>query len=104
MAGLTSGQGVEGRTLRVHVTFFAPFRYQLGVSDYAFEFTHAITVAELLSSIRERWPRFVAWNSRISPNGEVQGLSIIVNGQATKPESVLEDGDEVGILGPISGG
>lgn len=97
---------MTGGHVTVQVRFFAPFRYQLGVTDSAFEFSQqdGVTVRTLLLAIGDRWPRVALWGADAPESGEVRGASVVVNGRASTLESALSDGDEVSILGPISGG
>lgn len=105
MAGVKSGRSADAPAVRVHVTFFAPFRYQLGVHECGFEFPqHSVTVGELLVALRARWPRFSLPDEGTCGDESLRGLSVIVNGHAKNVGFGLQDGDEVSILGPISGG
>jgi molybdopterin converting factor small subunit len=105
VAGVKADRSADAPVVRVQVTFFAPFRYQLGLNECGLEFPQtAVSVGELLVALRERWPRLRLPDQGTSGDQCLRGLSVVVNGQARNAGFSLENGDEVSILGPISGG
>ena len=105
MARVKADRNADAPATRVQVTFFAPFRYQLGLNECGLEFSQtAVSVGELLVALRDRWPRLRLPDEGASGDECLRGLSVVVNGQARNAGFSLKDGDEVSILGPISGG
>jgi molybdopterin converting factor subunit 1 len=77
------------------VKLFASLREAVGRSELDWELEEGATVAKLRSSLRGRLPEV----------GEEIGRAwIAVNQQYAGPESQLEDGDEVALFPPVSGG
>jgi molybdopterin converting factor small subunit len=91
--------------MRVSVTFFAPFRYQIGVShcDLCFG-EESLTVHEFLGQVRRRWPKLSHGLGGGRAEDQLRGLTLIVNGEVKDAAFALRDGDRVNILGPLSGG
>ena len=79
--------------MRVHVKFFAIFRERVGVREEWIEIADG-TTAEAL------WKQYTARSSRL----DSVRAAYAVNQKLAKPDQVLQDGDEVGFLPPVSGG
>lgn len=79
--------------MRVHVKFFAIFRERVGVKEESIEIAKG-TTAEAL------WKQYATR----SPQLELVRAAYAVNQKLAKPDQVLQDGDEVGFLPPVSGG
>jgi len=79
--------------MRVHVKFFAIFREMVGVKTEWTEVADDTTVESL-------WKQYAARSARLD------GIraAYAVNKKLAKPDQVLQDGDEVGFLPPVSGG
>jgi molybdopterin converting factor subunit 1 len=81
------------RGMRVRVLYFGVLRERLGGDQEFLELTDLATVAGVLNVYRERVPGF-AWDS----------IAVAVNQEYAQAESVLQDGDDVALLPPVSGG
>jgi molybdopterin converting factor small subunit len=102
---VTPSNPAESPVTHVHVAFFAPFRYQLGVERCQLELPgQSVTVADLLAAVHARWSRFRLGREPTSAEGSPRGLSVIVSGRPRNLAYPLHDGAEVSILGPMSGG
>jgi len=77
------------------VKLFASLREAAGCSELDWELTEGATVAMLQSNLRERLP---------GVGEEIGRAWIAVNQQYASPDSQLEDGDEVALFPPVSGG
>jgi molybdopterin synthase catalytic subunit/molybdopterin converting factor small subunit len=80
---------------KVHVKFFAIFREYVGVKEEWHDIEPGITVQEL-------WNYYTAHakNPRV---GNIRA-AFSVNQRLAKPETILNGGEEVGFLPPVSGG
>jgi molybdopterin converting factor subunit 1 len=78
--------------MRVRVLYFGVLREKLGDLEFL-ELTDLATVASVLNVYRERVPGF-AWDS----------IAVAVNQEYARAEVELQDGDEVALLPPVSGG
>jgi molybdopterin converting factor subunit 1 len=81
------------RWMRVRVLYFGVLRERLGGDQELLELTDGATVTGVLNVYRERVPGF-AWDS----------IAVAVNQEYARAEVVLQDGDEVALLPPVSGG
>ena len=79
--------------MKVRVIFFGVLKDRLGARDQAVELPEGATVAELLASL----------NARLTAPLE-RGIAVSVNAEFSSAAQVLRDGDEVGLLPPVSGG
>jgi MoaE-MoaD fusion protein len=79
--------------MRVHVKFFAIFRERVGIRDEWAELADGTTVEQL-------WKQYAAR----SPQLDGVRAAYAVDQKLAKPDQVLQDGDEVGFLPPVSGG
>ena len=92
--GASQGLGLDGVVVaRVTVLFFASAREAAGTHRASFQ---APTVAELMAQLR----------SVYGPELEsvLPTCAVWVNGSPAAPGTSLEDGDEVAVLPPVSGG
>ncbi len=80
---------------KVHVKFFAIFREWVGLKEEWREIEPGITVQEL-------WNQYTA-NAK-NPRVANIRAAFSVNQRLAKPETVLNGGEEVGFLPPVSGG
>ncbi|MGB8645607.1 MAG: molybdenum cofactor biosynthesis protein MoaE [Anaerolineae bacterium] len=80
---------------KVHVKFFAIFREYIGVKEEWIEIEPGMTVEQL-------WLRYVerAQNPRVTG----MRMAFSVNQRLAQPDMVLQGGEEVGFLPPVSGG
>lgn len=88
--------------MRVHVVpfgflkdWFGPSANTLGLSDL--DLPDGATVADLLDRLRSHLPVH-------APLAGLQGIAVSVNAEYAQASHVLHDGDEVGLLPPVSGG
>ena len=79
--------------MQVRVLPFGVLKDWLGVSATNVELPEDATVGELLDHLKAREPAQV-----------LQGIAVSVNGEYARAAQVLRDGDEVGLLPPVSGG
>jgi len=79
--------------MQVRVLPFGVLKDWLGTSPTAVELPVGATVAELLKHLGERRP---------APS--LKGIAVSVNAEYATPAQTLHEGDEVGLLPPVSGG
>jgi molybdopterin synthase catalytic subunit len=79
--------------MRIQVLPFGLLKDWLGVSAAAIELPEGATVADLLARLCE---------SR--PAGLLRGIAVSVNAEYATADYLLHEGDEVGLLPPVSGG
>jgi molybdopterin converting factor small subunit len=79
--------------MRVRVLYLGVLRERLGASQEWLELVEGATVAEVLNVYRERLADF-PWDS----------IAVAVNQEYAKADVVLEEGDELALLPPVSGG
>lgn len=79
--------------MRVQVKFFAIFSEMIGVKSEWADVAAGTTVEQLWTQYASRGPRVVKMRAAYA-----------VNQRLAKPEQVLQEGDEVGFLPPVSGG
>jgi molybdopterin synthase catalytic subunit/molybdopterin converting factor small subunit len=79
--------------MHVRVLCFGVLKDWLGAAAATIELPEGATVAALLDSLRER-----------RSSGLLQGIAVSVNAQFATAAQVLCEGDEVGLLPPVSGG
>jgi molybdopterin converting factor subunit 1 len=79
--------------MRVRVLYFGALRERLGGSQEWVGLVEGATVAEVLNVYRERLVDF-PWDS----------IAVAVNQEYAKADVVLEEGDELALLPPVSGG
>jgi molybdopterin converting factor subunit 1 len=88
----TGGRAIE---MRVKIKLFANLREIVGTGNLERELGEGATVRDLLDDLQGEHPRLAALTQR----------SIIsVNQEFATPEGRLQDGDEVAIFPPVSGG
>ena len=80
--------------MRVAVRFFAMFRERAGVAHTEVELPDGASPAQLLEHLRSQFPLLPSE----SP------VLIAVNSEYASEEAVLQDGDEVAFIPPVSGG
>ena len=83
-----------GNGLRVAVRFFALYRERAGASRVDVELPEGATPAQLLERLRSDYPSLPA----------ATPVLIAVNSEYVSEEAVLQDGDEVAFIPPVSGG
>jgi len=79
--------------MQVRVLCFGILKDWLGAEADTVELPHGATVAALVQQLAARRPSTV-----------LKGIAVSVNSEYATAEQVLRDGDEVGLLPPVSGG
>ena len=81
--------------IRVRVKFFAAPREALGTSEIEMEMPAGATVAELIESLKQKYPVLQTYT---------RFISVAVNRAYVGMQTELRDGDEVACLPPVGGG
>ena len=81
--------------MQVRLLFFGILRETMGVAEGQMTLGDGCDVAELLRKLRERNPEAAA---------ALDSIAVAVNQEYVTPAHVLEEGDEIAILPPVSGG
>ena len=81
--------------MKVRVRFFAALREMLGTSELSLDLADGQTVGDLHRELCARFPRLAEYGSV---------LLYSVNAEYVTPEHPLQDGDEVALIPPVSGG
>jgi molybdopterin converting factor subunit 1 len=81
--------------MRLHLKFFASFREAVGAREVDLDLPDGMLVRDLLLEMRHRYPGLDATLD--------QGL-VAVNHEYVAHDVRLADGDEVGLIPPVSGG
>jgi molybdopterin synthase catalytic subunit len=79
--------------MNVRVISFGILKDWLGAAEATVELPENATVAELLAHLSARWPSVF-----------LRGIAVSVNAEYAAQDHVLSEGDEVGLLPPVSGG
>ena len=91
--------------MRVHVTFLAPLRYQLGVSEFEFEDAHdELGSEEFLAALHLRLPRLGSARGDLARGHDEDRWTLVCNDEIQRAAFVVKDGDKLKFLGPLSGG
>jgi molybdopterin synthase catalytic subunit len=83
--------------MRVQVIPFGVLKDWLGSSAAMVELPDGASVAELLERLRAKLPARV-------PADSLRGIAVSVNAEYARATHILHEGDEVGLLPPVSGG
>ncbi len=81
----------------VRVIAFGVLKDWLGTSGETVELPGGATVADLLNRLRATLPAG-------APEAALRGIAVSVNAEYAEGTRILHDGDEVGLLPPVSGG
>ena len=81
--------------MELTVRLFALYRERAGTKEFALELPEGATVADLTDAVRERYPRLAPPEVKIV---------VAVNADYADPEDVLNSGDDVCLIPPVSGG
>jgi molybdopterin converting factor subunit 1 len=81
--------------MRVQVLFFGVLKDLVGHASESLQLAEGATVADVLDHYESRIPRI----REVLPS-----LALSVNQHYAGPDALLGDGDEVGLLPPVSGG
>jgi molybdopterin synthase catalytic subunit/molybdopterin converting factor small subunit len=94
--------------IQVRVLAFGVLKDTLGPNEIPFDLPEGTTVADLLEHLREA--RQVVDELNTPGRGTrnlaylLRGIAVSVNAEYANPSQILRDGDEVGLLPPVSGG
>ena len=83
------------RTLKVNVLLFASYKERSGTSELSIGLTNGDTVGDFANEIVRTFPNLIS-----DPND----LVIAVNWEYRDHSYCLEEGDEVALIPPVSGG
>ncbi len=81
--------------MRIHVKLFAIVRDRAGASDVVLHLPLEATVSDAAAMLGERFPA-------IAP--DLPRVAYAVNQLYARPNVVLNDGDELALIPPVSGG
>jgi molybdopterin converting factor subunit 1 len=81
--------------MRVRVLYFGVLKDALGYESEELELAEGASVEDLVKVFRER---------EVGREGFWDSIAVAVNQEYAKAEDVLKEGDEVGLLPPVSGG
>ncbi|MBI4783882.1 MAG: MoaD/ThiS family protein [Oscillatoriophycideae cyanobacterium NC_groundwater_1537_Pr4_S-0.65um_50_18] len=81
--------------IKVTVKLFAAYQETCGVSEVALHLPEGAIVAQVRDRLLEQYPALEQWR-------EVTRFGL--NLQFVEPDAVLQDGDEVVLIPPVSGG
>ncbi len=81
--------------MRLRVKLFATYREIVGARDVAWTAEEGTTLGAFLHA-------FLAAHPRLAPHRG--SMAVAVNQAFASPDVVLQDGDEVALLPPVSGG
>ncbi|MGD0141268.1 MAG: MoaD/ThiS family protein [Tepidisphaeraceae bacterium] len=81
--------------MKVRLRMFAILRERSGVSEMELELAEGATVADAIEEVGKRFA---------SVSGLLPRTSATVNLEFTKPGVRLDDGDELALIPPVSGG
>jgi len=81
--------------MRIHLKLFATFREVVGERDIIMEVGAGSTVEDVVTELLGTYPKLKAHRN---------SMIYSVNKEYADPGATLSDGDEVGILPPVTGG
>lgn len=81
--------------IKINVLFFSMLREQLGKESVSIEMDIKSTGADLLDNLGERFPSLIPFRPVIR---------LAVNEEYVTEAKIIEDGDEVALITPVSGG
>jgi molybdopterin synthase catalytic subunit len=84
---------IPGATIRVRVLAFGALKDALGPDVSEVALRESATVSDLVAQLGES-----------HPNAMLRGIAVSVNAEYAPATHILRDGDEVGLLPPVSGG
>jgi sulfur-carrier protein len=85
----------DERKIQVKVKLFAVYQEVFGIPELALKLLPETTVGQVLASLIEQKPNLAKWQN-ITRFG--------VNLQFVESDTVLQDGDEIVLIPPVSGG
>ena len=82
-------------TINITVKLFAAYQEAYGVPELSMEFPKSTPVFEVCDRLIRENPELVEWRN---------STRFGINWKFVEPETLLEDGDEVVLMPPVSGG
>lgn len=83
----------------IRILYFARLRERLGVSEEQLELPGGVRdVADLIRHLRQRGD---VWAEAL---GEGETIMMAVGQELARPETLIQDGDEIGLFPPVTGG
>lgn len=82
---------------QVKIRFFASFREKTGLEEMTLDVGDKTTVAQIIDELTES----LGGLKELFKGGSA---IVAVNHEVVKPESTVQDGDEIAIFPPVSGG
>ncbi len=86
---------MSNSSITVTVKLFAAFGEAYGVSELTLELPLLTPVSEVLESSIAQYPQLEQWRTR---------TRFAINLEFVTPDTILQDGDEVVLIPPVSGG
>jgi len=86
---------MELNKLKFTLKLFASFREAFGNSSVEYEMSEGSTAGDLVEEVLETFPSLERFRGHVV---------VTINKQSVSPEIQIEEGDEVSILPPVSGG
>jgi len=80
--------------MTVNILAFGIAKEILGGTAISINFSDGVSVLEIKTILEEQYPRLK----------QLTSFAIAVNGEYTKPETIISPGDEIAIIPPVSGG
>ncbi|MFQ5707176.1 MAG: molybdopterin converting factor subunit 1 [bacterium] len=81
--------------MKIKLKYFAQLRDLLHSEENELELSSSITVLELMPVLADRFPQI---------REHLKVISIAVNNEYATKDTLLQEGDEVALIPPISGG
>lgn len=81
--------------MHIRVKLFAAAREIVGQGEVSVELPEGGTVGDVMEDVFSRYPRL---------RGMAPSLLLAVNRDYAQPGAALQEGDEVGVIPPVSGG
>jgi len=81
--------------MQITVRLFANLRDRAGVSQISIDVPEPGTIAEAVKEVRRRVPNLA---------DHLHGIAFALNRSYTQPNTPLQDGDELALIPPVSGG
>ncbi|MEM7228461.1 MAG: molybdopterin converting factor subunit 1 [Planctomycetota bacterium] len=81
--------------MNVTVLYFAAVAEELGTREQAIDMPVAATIGDVMSKLETDSPSLIAWRDR---------LAFARNEAYASADTVLQDGDTVALIPPVSGG
>ena len=86
---------MSNSSITITVKLFAAFGEAYGVSEITVELPPETPVSQVLESSIAQYPQLEQWRSR---------TRFALNMEFVSPDTILQDGDEVVLIPPVSGG